>query len=89
MIVDGEGEFRIYRVRSGYYPEIVATTDTKEGVGTTLITLGLEGEFEGCTVGVMWRGHDAATGEWIVNPYGKGTPRTRDMARRAGSRSHR
>lgn len=64
-----ENPYRIYRVRGAQgVPELVATTDSKEGVGTALVTLGGEGEFEGCTVGVMHRPEEE-TGVWLVNPW--------------------
>lgn len=49
--------------------ELVATTATKEGVGTTIVTLGEEGEFEGCLVGVLDKPIPDKPGRWLVSPW--------------------
>lgn len=67
----GDLPYRIYRLRSGGRPECIATTATKEGVGTALVTLGEEGEFEDATAGVMHRPDPALPGTWLVNPWPK------------------
>lgn len=65
--------YRIYRLRAGDL-EVVATCGSNEAVGTAIVTLGQEGEFEGCTVGVMHRPFEDKPGIWLVNPF----PRSED-----------
>lgn len=65
--------FRIYRVRNGGDPEIVATVSSPEAIGVALCTLGTEGEFDDTCVGVM----DSMSrfdgrkwvGKWLVKPW--------------------
>ena len=58
--------YRIYRVKDGGAPELVATCRTQGSVGVTLCTLGAEGEFLDYCVGVLdGRDHKNAKGEWI------------------------
>lgn len=75
--------YRIYRVPASGELQEVAETPTKEGVGTALVTLGEEGEFEGCTVGVMHKPFDDKPGVWIANPF----PPSRDAAKPKRRRS--
>lgn len=75
---DGEGivswrspeeRYGIYR-RKGDDLSLIATTPTAEGVGVAIMTLGLEGEFENASVGVLDSGGDPRnTGRWVVNPW--------------------
>lgn len=68
--------FRIYRKRAGADLELVATTATVEGIGTTLFTLGEEGEWERANVGVLdthaGTGTLRSKGSWIVSPFETG-----------------
>lgn len=58
--------YRIYRVKDGGRPELVATCRTKGSIGVTLVTLGVEGEFLNYCVGLLdGRDHKDANGEWV------------------------
>lgn len=58
--------YRIYRVKDGGAPELIATCRTKGSVGVTLCTLGAEGEFLDYCVGVLdGMDHKDSAGEWI------------------------
>lgn len=64
---EGDDRFRIYRLRAGDL-QLLATTDTPQGMGLALSTLHEDGEWEGDdSVGVL----DTATdpGHWIVSPW--------------------
>lgn len=66
---DLANRYRIYRVRDGEQ-QLIATTAEPEGIGTTLVTLAEEGEFEDAAVGVLdTRGAPRGSGVWIVSPY--------------------
>lgn len=48
--------------------DLLATCATPEALGTALVTLGREGEWEGCPIGIL--DTMGATGEkWIVRPW--------------------
>jgi hypothetical protein len=59
----GEERFRIYRLRDNNL-YLVATTD-QDGIGTAIVTLGREGEFDGCRVGI----YDSKLRTWVLNPW--------------------
>lgn len=70
-----EGErYRIFRVKDGGEPEIVATSSTEEGIGIAICRLGAEGEFLDYCVGVMDAldhkdEKDEWVGKWLVLPW--------------------
>jgi hypothetical protein len=64
--------YRIVVVRNGVQ-ETVASTPTKEGIGTALVTLHSEGEFADARVGVL--DTLAERHGWIVSPYETGGTR--------------
>lgn len=64
---EGEDRYRIYRLRAGDL-QLLATTDTSQGMGLALATLHDEGEWVGDdSVGLL----DTLTepGKWIINPW--------------------
>ncbi len=48
--------------------ELVATCGTKEAVGTALVTLTEEGEFDECPFGLMHR-PQGEKGRWLLKPW--------------------
>jgi len=60
----------IYRRRDRQL-QLLASTDTKEGVGTTIVTLWCDREFDrpGDRLGVMYR-REGKVGRWVVSPFG-------------------
>lgn len=48
--------------------DLVATCGTPEAVGVALVTLGLEGEWDECPIGIMHR-PEGQTGKWLVRPW--------------------
>lgn len=72
-------QYRISRRTAHGDLEIVATCGTKEAIGVALVTLGEEGEFDGCTVGVLHKPFEDKPGTWIVNPF-PAIPRSGDTA---------
>jgi hypothetical protein len=48
--------------------DLVATCGTPEAVGVALVTLGLEGEWDECPIGIMHR-PEGEKGRWIVKPW--------------------
>lgn len=66
-----DGRYRIYRVVGGEQ-QVVATTDTAEGVGLALVTLAEEGEWMDARVGVLDKPDESKPGRWLVNPYAHG-----------------
>lgn len=72
----GEDRYRVYRLRAGDL-QLLATSDTAEGMGLALATLHEEGEWVGDdSCGVL----DTATdpGHWIVSPWTLGRVTTDD-----------
>ena len=66
---DPEQQYRLYRVCPGETtPELVATCATPDALGVALVTLGREGEWTDCAVGVL---HVAGEpGErWLLRPW--------------------
>lgn len=66
---DETHRYRIYRM---VYDELdlLATATTSGDVGTAIVTLGLEGEFDHSCVGILdTHGTDAAKGTWVINPW--------------------
>lgn len=64
---EGPDRFRIYRLRAGDL-QLLATTDSPEGMGLTLVTLHADGEWVGDdAVGVLDTKTDP--GHWIVSPW--------------------
>lgn len=58
--------YRIYRVKDGGAPELVATCRTQGSVGVTLCSLGAEDEFLDCCVGLLdSMDHKDSKGEWV------------------------
>lgn len=76
MVIDEQ--YRVYRLTALGHLELIATCGTKEAVGTALVTLSEEDEFEGCTVGVMYRPHEDKPGRWLVSPFHPRIPRSGD-----------
>src|SRR3990172_6338070 len=68
---DERNRFRIYRVKDGGEPELVATAATPGAVGLALVTLGREGEFDDQAVGVLdaLADPEKATGSWVLTPW--------------------
>lgn len=68
----------------GRVRQIVATAATEQGVGVALVTLGREGEWEGCPFGLL-----DAEGEkgqkWIVSPWLPSPRNISDAARVLGT----
>lgn len=63
---DPAQRFRIYcRAHDGTL-SLVATCGSEEAVGVTICTLGREGEFDDCALGVLEDG-----GSWIIRPWEK------------------
>lgn len=61
-----EQRYRIYKVKDGGAPILVATCRTRSAVGTTLCTLGAEGEFLDHVVGVLdGMDHKDDNGDWV------------------------
>lgn len=58
-----EERYRIYR-RKDKALYLLATTD-EAGIGTALVTMGGEGEFDDCRVGIL----DGETRTWVLNPW--------------------
>lgn len=52
----------------GRVRELVATAETPEGVGVALVTLGREGEWEECPVGVLDTEGEVGQ-KWIFRPW--------------------
>lgn len=71
---DERNRYRIYRLRRGEL-QLLATTDSKAGVGVAICTLAEEDEFErDDAVGVLdclARG-PGKPGKWRANPYATG-----------------
>jgi biotin operon repressor len=66
--------YRIFRVRDGGDPEIVATVGSLGALGKALYKLGLEGEFDDCVLGLQdamdHRDKDKKwVGKWFVLPW--------------------
>lgn len=66
--------YRIYRVKDGGAPELIATCRTRGSVGVTLCTLGAEGEFLDYCVGVLDGRHRKNNngewvGKWLILPW--------------------
>lgn len=53
----------------GRVRELVATCATAEAVGTALVTLGREGEWDECPVGCLDRLAGEGERKWIVKPW--------------------
>lgn len=75
--VDGRSSMRCPDCRGeGRTRDLVATCATPEALGVALVTLGREGEWEGCPVGIL--DTLGETGEkWIVRPW---TPSARNVS---------
>lgn len=64
----------------GRVRELVATADSPAGVGEALVTLGREGEFEDCPVGIL--DTEGETGQkWLVRPWLPSARNVSDAAR--------
>lgn len=58
--------YRIYRVKDGGAPELVATCRTQGSVGVTICKLGDEGEFLDYCIGILdGMDHKNEKGDWI------------------------
>ena len=58
--------YRIYRVKDGGAPDLVATCRTRGSVGVAICTLGAEGMFLDYCLGVLdGMDHKDAKGEWV------------------------
>lgn len=64
--------------------ECVATTGTAEGVGTAIIQMAMEGEFEDCPLGILEDG-----GSWLVKPWLPSPRNVSDAGRALGQASGR
>ncbi len=60
--------------------ELVATCGTKEAVGTALVTLTEEGEFDECPFGLMHR-PEGEKGRWLLKPWGPSARNISDAGR--------
>lgn len=87
--------YRIYRVKDGGAPELVATCRTQGSVGVTLCTLGAEGEFLDYCIGVLdGMDHKDAKGDWVgkwlILPYFTKQPdeKRRTHGRRGQKKDH-
>ena len=49
--------------------DLVATTDSPEGIGTALYTLALEGEWDECPIGILDRMPEPGNPAWLVKPW--------------------
>lgn len=79
--------YRIYKVKNGGRPILVATCRTRGAVGVTLCTLGAEGEFLDHTIGVLdgmdhKDEHGVWIGKWLILPW---VARTEEEQRAAAS----
>ena len=66
---DPEQQYRVYRVCPGETtPELMVTCGTPEALGVALVTLGREGEWKDCAIGVLH-----VLGEpgqrWLLKPW--------------------
>lgn len=67
---DERQRWRIYRVLDSGEPELLATTDSAEGVGVCIVTLGAEGEFDDAACGVLDSMPEGkTTGTWVLKPW--------------------
>lgn len=68
-----EERYRIYRVRDGGAPELMATCRTRGSVGTTACRLGEEGEFDDACIGVLdgmdHKKDGVWVGKWLILPW--------------------
>lgn len=63
---DKANRYRVYRVKDGGRPELVATCRTQGSIGTAICTLGAEDEFLNYCVGILDAlDHKNAKGEWV------------------------
>ena len=71
--VDGvwlRGEFRCRDCRGeGRTRDLVATCASAEAVGVALVTLGREGEWDECPVGVLDTEPEEGQAAWILKPW--------------------
>lgn len=63
----GEERFALYRLCDGER-QLVATCATPEALGVALVTLGREGEFDECPIGVLDTMGETGK-KWIVRPW--------------------
>jgi hypothetical protein len=67
---DAANRYRIYVVPRYGEQRLIATAPDDGGVGKALITLGREGELEGCCVGLGdTHGKEDEPMEWLINPH--------------------
>lgn len=88
----GDGHMGLERVRcpecrgEGRTRLLVASTDTPEGLGVALVTLGREGEFDECPIGVL--DSEGKIGKkWLVKPWLPSARNLSDAGRDLGRRS--
>lgn len=92
FVVDGdtvaprtkEQRYRIYRVKNGGRPDLVATCRTQGEIGTVVVKLGAKGEFDDHVLGIMdGRDHKDENGKWIgkwlVRPWVTGGPSRKEL----------
>lgn len=66
---DPAQRFRLYRVCQGETTkELVATCASSEALGVALVTLGREGEFLDCAVGILDTAGEVGE-KWILKPW--------------------
>ena len=69
-----EERYRIYRVKDGGAPDLVATAATPEEVGVCICLMGSEGMFDDCCLGVLdsmdhQDKDEVWIGKWLVLPW--------------------
>lgn len=71
----------------GRVREEVATCESPEAVGVALVTLGREGEWDECPIGVLDRMGEVGQ-KWIVRPWQPSARNVRDAARTLARKRH-
>ena len=68
---DPAERFRVYTVCQGETTrDLIATCATPEALGVAIVTLGREGEFLDCALGILDTDPEAVVGQkWILKPW--------------------
>jgi hypothetical protein len=85
---ENQERFSIYRLCPDGERELVATCASPEAVGVALVTLGREGEWEGCAVGVLDT-LGAKTEKWVLRPWLPSAKNVSDAGRTLATARHR
>lgn len=83
-----EERFALYRLCPNGDHDLVATCGTPEAVGVALVTLGREGEWEGCAFGVLDT-LGAKNQKWIIRPWLPSPKNLSDAGRVLATARHR